>query len=59
MPIRFGVPELLILLAIVILLFGVGRVGKVAGEMGKGIRAFRDALKDEEKDEPTSGGDQK
>ncbi len=53
MPIRFGVTELLIILAVVVLLFGVGRIGRVAGEMGKGIRAFREALKDEEKDEPS------
>lgn len=59
MPIRFGVPELLIVLAIVVLLFGVGRIGKVAGEMGKGIRAFREALKDEQKEEPTSDRDLK
>ncbi|MCL4529127.1 MAG: twin-arginine translocase TatA/TatE family subunit [Chloroflexi bacterium] len=39
-----GVPELLIILVIVILLFGVGRIGKIAGEMGKGIREFRDGL---------------
>ncbi len=45
MPIRFGVPELLIILALVILLFGVGRIGKIAGEMGRGIRAFREGMK--------------
>lgn len=36
--------ELLIILLIVILLFGVGRISKVAGEFGKGIRAFKDGL---------------
>jgi sec-independent protein translocase protein TatA len=50
MPIRFGIPELLILLVIVILLFGVGRIGKVAGELGKGIKSFKDALQGEKKD---------
>jgi sec-independent protein translocase protein TatA len=47
----FGLPELLILLVLVILLFGVGRISKVAGEMGKGIRSFKDGIsgKDEEK----------
>jgi sec-independent protein translocase protein TatA len=40
----FGVPELLIILVIVILLFGPGRIGKIAGELGKGIRNFRDGI---------------
>lgn len=52
MPIRFGVPELLIILVIVILLFGVGRIGKIAGELGKGIKSFKDGLQGEKKDEP-------
>ena len=52
MPFRIGVPELLLILVIVILLFGVGRIGKIAGEIGSGIRNFRDGLKgDEEKKE--------
>ncbi len=59
MPIRLGVPELLIILAVVVLLFGVGRIGKVAGEMGKGIRAFRDALREDEKDDAGSAAEQK
>jgi sec-independent protein translocase protein TatA len=41
---RPGAPELLIILTIVILLFGVGRVGKIAGELGRGIREFRRGL---------------
>jgi sec-independent protein translocase protein TatA len=40
----FGIPELLIILVIIILLFGVGRIGKVAGELGKGIRLFKDGM---------------
>jgi len=49
----FGLPELLIILVIIVLLFGPGRIGKVAGELGKGIRSFRDGLKpnEEEKDD--------
>ena len=48
---QFGVTELLIILAIVVLLFGVGRISKIAGEMGKGIRSFKDGLSGEKKDE--------
>ena len=46
----FGLPELLIILVIIVLLFGPGRIGKVAGELGKGIRSFRDGLKPSEED---------
>ena len=51
MPFHFGVPELLIILVIIILLFGVGRIGRIAGELGKGIRSFKDGLQDEKKNE--------
>ncbi len=56
MPVKIGPLELTIILVIVILLFGVGRIGKIAGEMGSGIRAFREGLqgdKDKEKEEKT------
>lgn len=43
-----GTPELIIILVIVIVLFGVGRIGKIAGELGTGIRAFRNGLKDDD-----------
>jgi sec-independent protein translocase protein TatA len=45
---RLGPTELMIILVIVILLFGVGRIGKIAGELGKGIREFRDGLRSDE-----------
>jgi sec-independent protein translocase protein TatA len=50
-----GLPELLIVLVVVLILFGPGRIGKTAGELGKGIRAFKDGLtgKDEQKSEST------
>ena len=53
---RFGTTEMIILLVIVVLLFGVGRIGKIAGEMGKGIREFRSGLtEDKDKDENKEG----
>lgn len=43
--------EWIIILLIVVLLFGPGRIGKIAGELGKGIKAFRDGLgKDKQED---------
>jgi len=48
MPIRIGAPELLILLPIVILLFGVGRISKISSELGRGIRSFREGLQGQE-----------
>ena len=41
-------PELILLLVVVVLLFGVGRISKVAGELGSGVRAFKKGLKGEE-----------
>lgn len=47
---RLGPTELIIILVIVVILFGVGRIGKIAGELGGGIRAFREGLQgDKEK----------
>jgi sec-independent protein translocase protein TatA len=41
---QLGVPELLLILAVVLLLFGVGRVSKIGRELGTGIREFRQGL---------------
>lgn len=38
---NIGVPELLIILAIVLLVFGANKVPEVARSLGKGIRAFK------------------
>ncbi len=36
--------EWIVILLIVILVFGPGRIGKVAGEIGKSITSFREGL---------------
>ena len=49
---RLGPTELIIILVIIVVLFGVGRISKIAGELGSGIRAFKDGLQgDKEKEE--------
>lgn len=40
-----GPGELIIVLAIVLLLFGPGRVAKIGGELGVALHEFRDGLK--------------
>jgi sec-independent protein translocase protein TatA len=55
-----GWPELIVVLIIIVLLFGPGRIGKVAGEIGKGIRSFREGISGkEESAQQTPPDDQK
>ncbi len=50
-----GVPELLIILAVVLLVFGVGRISRIGSELGKGISAFREGVREgSEEDEQKS-----
>jgi sec-independent protein translocase protein TatA len=54
----FGLPEIILILVVVLLLFGPGRIGKVAGELGSGIRNFRKGLQgDDEKTDETKKDD--
>ena len=43
---RLGIPELVIILVIVILIFGANRLPEIGRGIGKGIRNFQDATKD-------------
>ena len=43
---RLGIPELIIILAIIILIFGANRLPEIGRGIGKGIRNFKDATKD-------------
>jgi len=42
-----GIQELLLIFAVVLLLFGAKRLPEIARSMGKGIREFKTAIKDE------------
>ncbi len=54
-----GVWELVIVLVIVLLLFGPGRLSKIAGELGSGIRNFREGLGDGKEDENEKDDEEK
>ena len=41
---NLGTTELIIILVIVLLVFGVGRVSKIGAELGQGIREFRKGI---------------
>lgn len=48
---NLGPLEIGIIVLVVILLFGVGRISKVGGELGSGIRAFKQGLQSDEKEQ--------
>jgi sec-independent protein translocase protein TatA len=41
-----GVPELVIILVIVVLLFGAGKLPQIGSGLGEGIRNFRKSMKE-------------
>ena len=52
----FGMPgpwEWLIVLAIVLIFFGVGKLPNVLGQMGRGVKAFKDGMTTDDDEEPT------
>lgn len=40
---HIGAPELIIILVVVLIIFGVGRLPEVGGAIGRGLRSFRQA----------------
>jgi sec-independent protein translocase protein TatA len=58
---RLGGAEWIIILIIVILLFGPGRIGKIAGELGRSLKDFRDGLgsKDDQAEKPENPEEKK
>jgi sec-independent protein translocase protein TatA len=47
---KLGVPELLVLLAIALLIFGPSKLADLGKGLGEGIKNFKSAVKDGEKD---------
>lgn len=51
-PFGLGPFELLLILAVIIIIFGVGRLPEVGGAVGRGIREFRKATKESDEEPP-------
>ena len=53
---NLGAPEIILILAIVLIVFGAGKLPDVMSQLGRGVREFRDSAsgKDDEKTTPKS-----
>jgi len=51
---RIGGMELLLLLVLVLVFFGTGRLSQVMGDMGRGIRNFKNGLQGAEETSPSA-----
>ncbi|HNY84782.1 MAG TPA: twin-arginine translocase TatA/TatE family subunit [Anaerolineaceae bacterium] len=51
---HLGWPEVIIILVVLLLVFGVGRITTIGGELGAGIKAFKEGLSGKRNDEAES-----
>jgi sec-independent protein translocase protein TatA len=51
MPGKLGLPELLLILAVALLIFGPGKLADLGKGLGEGIRNFRSSMKEGEKEQ--------
>jgi sec-independent protein translocase protein TatA len=52
-----GIPELLIILVIILIIFGAGKLPEIGGAIGKGIRNFKKSFQDQEEIKNTEDPD--
>ncbi|MDO8568738.1 MAG: twin-arginine translocase TatA/TatE family subunit [Dehalococcoidales bacterium] len=51
---RIGIPELLLILVIVLIVFGAGKLPQIGGAVGKSLREFRKASRGDADEKPKS-----
>ena len=51
---RFGIWEIVLILVIILIIFGVGKLPQVGSALGKGLRAFKKGQSGEEEEEVVS-----
>ena len=54
-----GIVQLLVVLLLVLLLFGAGKLPKVMSDLGKGLKSFKSALNEDDKKDDPSDKDKK
>lgn len=54
-----GLFQLLVILLIILLLFGAGKLPKVMSDLGKGLKSFKSSMNEEEKKDDSSDEDKK
>ena len=59
MPFGIGALELVIIAVIVMLIFGVSKVGDIGGALGKSIREFRKSAMDDPREQGSESKDDK
>ena len=50
-------PEVILVLVVLVLVFGVGRISKIGGELGYGIKAFKEGLSGKKNSEEENKSD--
>jgi sec-independent protein translocase protein TatA len=45
-----GMPELLVIMVIILIIFGAGKLPEIGGAIGKGIKSFKKSIRDDEID---------
>ena len=51
-------PEIILILVVLVLVFGVGRISKIGGELGSGIKAFKEGLNGKKESEEEKKSDE-
>ena len=49
-----GVWQVLLILAIVLIIFGAGKLPRVMGDFGKGLKSFKSGMKEEDEEETST-----
>ncbi|MDD5722935.1 MAG: twin-arginine translocase TatA/TatE family subunit [Syntrophales bacterium] len=50
-----GMPELVIILVIILIIFGAGKLPEIGGAIGKGIRNFKKSFQETDEGDGTNG----